>query len=104
MAIALVKPQDILAETSGVDVTKFRPTSTTGIDPALVKRYPTRLAVRCQNCRHQGTVSVFLDKAPKLVCSKCGNRDPIVQDRDPNRRHRPGLKKPERSYGTAFSG
>jgi hypothetical protein len=30
-----------------------------------VRRYPTKLHIRC-TCGHQGTVSIFLDKVPKL--------------------------------------
>lgn len=47
----------------------------------VVTRYPTRLHVFCP-CGHQGFVKCFLDKKPKLVCSKCGNANPRVAQRD----------------------
>jgi transcription elongation factor Elf1 len=50
-----------------------------------IKRYPTRLAVRCPQCQHQGVVSVFLDRPPKLHCSKCGDKNPIIVQRDRTR-------------------
>jgi hypothetical protein len=37
---------------------------------ATIKKYPTKLAVRCPACRHAGVVAVFLDKPLKLKCSK----------------------------------
>jgi hypothetical protein len=49
-----------------------------------VRRFPTRLHVRCQ-CGHQSCVSVFLNAPLKLKCSKCGNRNPIVTSRDRTR-------------------
>jgi len=50
--------------------------------PVPIKRYPTRLAVRCVACGHRGEVSVFLDKAPRLRCSICGDGNPVVGGRD----------------------
>jgi len=50
--------------------------------PVSIRRYPTRLAVRCVACGHQGEVSVFLDKAPRLRCSICGDGNPVVGGRD----------------------
>jgi ribosomal protein S14 len=47
-----------------------------------VRRFPTKLHVRCDRCLHQGYVSVFLDKPPKLRCSKCGSRAAIIVQRD----------------------
>jgi hypothetical protein len=49
-----------------------------------IRRYPTKLAVRCQ-CGHQGVVETFIDKPPKLRCSRCGSRDAIVVQRDRTR-------------------
>ena len=54
-------------------------------DTVTVKRYPTKLAVRCPQCQHQGVVELFLDRPPKLKCTKCGNRDPIITSRDSTR-------------------
>jgi ribosomal protein S27E len=46
--------------------------------PAPIKRYPTKLSVRCPECEHQGVVEVFLDKGPpRLRCSMCGDASPI---------------------------
>lgn len=50
-----------------------------------IRKYPTRLQVRCPQCQHQGVIAVFLDKPLKLKCSRCGNRDPIVVTRDRTR-------------------
>jgi uncharacterized protein (DUF983 family) len=52
---------------------------------AAIRKYPTRLHVRCPQCQHQGIVHAFLDKPLKLRCTKCGNRDPIVTSRDRSR-------------------
>jgi DNA-directed RNA polymerase subunit RPC12/RpoP len=52
---------------------------------AIVQRYPTKLQVRCPQCSHAGVVEVFLDKPPKLKCTKCGSRDAIVVTRDRTR-------------------
>jgi hypothetical protein len=49
---------------------------------AVVRKFPTRLNLRCGACGHQGVAEAFLDKPPKLVCTKCGNRNPIIIDRD----------------------
>jgi ribosomal protein S27AE len=51
-------------------------------DAPTIRRYPTRLHVRCPQCGHQGVVAAFLDKPLKLKCSKCGSRDAIVVTRD----------------------
>jgi ribosomal protein S14 len=50
-----------------------------------VRRYPTRLHVRCPQCARQGIAECFLDTPPKLRCTKCGNRDPIITSRDSTR-------------------
>ena len=50
-----------------------------------IKRYPTRLEVRCVQCRRRKVVEVFLDKPPRFVCKKCGDRNPIVTTRDRTR-------------------
>jgi uncharacterized protein (DUF983 family) len=54
-------------------------------DAASIRKYPTRLHVRCPQCQHQGVVEAFLDKPPKLRCTKCGNRNPIITSRDRTR-------------------
>jgi hypothetical protein len=53
-------------------------------DAPVIRRFPTKLHIRC-TCGHQGTVSIFLDKVPKLRCTKCGNRNPIICSRDRSR-------------------
>jgi hypothetical protein len=50
-----------------------------------IKRYPTRLEIRCVQCRRRKIVAVFLDKPPRFVCKKCGDRNPIVTTRDRTR-------------------
>ncbi len=54
-------------------------------DAPVIRKYPTRLAVRCPQCGHQGVVMTFIDKPPNLRCSKCGNRNPVITDRDRTR-------------------
>jgi ribosomal protein S14 len=49
---------------------------------AVIRRYPTRLHVRCGRCQHQGVVKAFIDRPPKLRCTRCGSRDAIVVARD----------------------
>ena len=46
-----------------------------------IRRYPTRLHVRCGKCQHQGFVTVFLDKPPKLRCTVCGSRAATIVTR-----------------------
>jgi hypothetical protein len=55
------------------------------IDETRIRRYPTRLHARCPQCSHQGIVELFLDTPPKLKCTKCGNRNPIITSRDRTR-------------------
>jgi transcription elongation factor Elf1 len=54
-------------------------------DAASIRKYPTRIHVRCPQCQHQGIVAVYLDKPPKLKCTRCGSRDAIVVTRDRTR-------------------
>jgi ribosomal protein S27AE len=51
----------------------------------MVRRFPTRLRVRCPQCLHQGVVMTFIAKPPRLKCSKCGSRDAVVVERDRTR-------------------
>jgi ribosomal protein S27E len=51
-------------------------------DAPAIRRFPTRLAVRCPQCGHQGVVKVFIDRPLKLKCTRCGSRDAIVVTRD----------------------
>lgn len=51
-----------------------------------IRRYPTRLHVRCGKCQHQGFVTVFLDKPPKLRCTVCGSRAATIVTRDQTER------------------
>ncbi len=54
----------------------------TTIATTIIKKYPTRLAIRCGSCGHQGSATVYLDKPPRLKCSKCKSRDAIICSRD----------------------
>jgi len=54
-------------------------------NPVEIKRYPTRLDVRCRACGHAGSVAVWLADIHKLKCSRCGRADPIVSGREPLR-------------------
>ena len=47
-----------------------------------VRRFPTKLLVKCGKCKHAGYVVTFITKPPKLRCSKCGSRTAIVVSRD----------------------
>ena len=50
--------------------------------PVAIKRYPTKLHVRCGKCLHQGYITAFIDKPPKLRCTACGSRAAIIVTRD----------------------
>jgi hypothetical protein len=54
-------------------------------DAVTVRKYPTRPHCRCPQCGHQGQVKAFIDRPPKLKCSRCGSRDAVVVDRDRSR-------------------
>jgi len=47
-----------------------------------MRRYPTRLHLRCAGCDHQGTASLYLDQARRLKCSRCGSRQIVIVERD----------------------
>jgi ribosomal protein S27E len=47
-----------------------------------VRKFPTKLAVRCGQCQRQNTIEVFLDQVKRLRCSGCGSRDVVVVSRD----------------------
>jgi uncharacterized protein (DUF983 family) len=49
-----------------------------------IRKFPTHLAVRCPRCGQQGVVEAFIDRPPKLKCSRCGSRD---ADRGDTRSH-----------------
>jgi hypothetical protein len=51
-------------------------------DALVIRKYPTRLAVRCPQCERQAQVELFLDQVRRLRCSRCGSRDVIVVSRD----------------------
>ena len=50
-----------------------------------VRRFPTKLLVKCGKCKHAGYVVTFIAKPPRLKCSKCGSRDAVVVERDRTR-------------------
>jgi hypothetical protein len=47
-----------------------------------VRRFPTRLHLRCSGCRRQSVKAIFLIDVPKLRCRECGARNPVVLSRD----------------------
>lgn len=51
-------------------------------EPKITK-LPTRIEVRCPQCRRQATVFINLADVDKLVCRECGNRSPTVFGRNP---------------------
>ena len=48
----------------------------------LVKRYPTRLHLRCSSCQHEGTASLYLDQVKRLRCKVCNSRNIVIVERD----------------------
>jgi len=52
------------------------------MDTVPIRRFPTRLHVKCGKCLHQGFVTAFIDTPPKLRCSKCGSRTAVIVARD----------------------
>jgi hypothetical protein len=54
-----------------------------GETSVAIKKYPTRLSIRCVECGHQGQVEVFLDKPPPSSDAACAViQIPIVVGRD----------------------
>lgn len=53
--------------------------------PPKIVKLPTRLNVKCPACRHQAVIFLRLENVAKLKCSRCGDRHPIVQGREPLR-------------------
>jgi len=51
-----------------------------------VRRFPTRLHVRCGKCQHQAFITIFISKPPRLRCTKCGSRSAIIVSRDKTER------------------
>jgi Zn ribbon nucleic-acid-binding protein len=51
--------------------------------PVPIKRYPTRLDIKCPACRRKATVEVMLTDVAKLKCSRCGHRNPLIVGRAP---------------------
>jgi Zn finger protein HypA/HybF involved in hydrogenase expression len=51
-------------------------------DAVTIKRYPTRLHLRCASCQHEAQVSLFLEQVKRLRCRKCGSRNVTVISRD----------------------
>ena len=50
--------------------------------PASIRKVPTNLHVRCSRCLHEGIVSMFIDKVPRLQCTDCGSRSAIIVQRE----------------------
>ena len=55
------------------------------LDEVRVKRLPTWISVRCPDCRHSARIAIHLELVPRLKCSRCGHRNPIVGGREPLR-------------------
>jgi hypothetical protein len=53
------------------------------IAPPVVKRYPTVVTVRCDACRHKVDIAIFLEDVNKLVCKRCGAKEPTLIGRNP---------------------
>jgi Zn finger protein HypA/HybF involved in hydrogenase expression len=51
-------------------------------ETVAVRRFPTRLYVRCRTCMHEAQVKLFLDQVQRLRCSRCGSRNVTVISRD----------------------
>jgi hypothetical protein len=47
-----------------------------------IRKYPTRLLVKCGKCLHRGAAVAFIDKPPRLKCSRCGSRAAVIISRD----------------------
>jgi hypothetical protein len=47
-----------------------------------IRRYPTRLHLRCRACGRQSVATIFIVDVPRLKCRKCGQRNPIIIERD----------------------
>jgi hypothetical protein len=54
----------------------------TGTNVVAIKRYPTRLHLRCRGCAHEGVASIFLEQVQRLRCKRCGSRNVTVISRD----------------------
>jgi hypothetical protein len=60
----------------------FKP-STCGVqDQTAIRRYPTKLHLRCSCCQRQSVKAIFLIDVPRLRCRECGARNPVVLSRD----------------------
>jgi Zn finger protein HypA/HybF involved in hydrogenase expression len=47
-----------------------------------IRRFPTRLHLKCRSCLHQAVLELFLSEVPRLRCSKCGSHNVAVLQRD----------------------
>jgi hypothetical protein len=47
-----------------------------------IRKYPTKLHLRCSGCRRQSVKAIFLIDVSKLRCRECGARNPVVLSRD----------------------
>ena len=54
----------------------------TGTTTVAIKRYPTRLHLRCRGCLHEGQAQIFLADVQRLRCKRCGSRNIAVLARD----------------------
>ena len=47
-----------------------------------VRRFPTRLHLRCLGCLHEAQAKLFLEQVQRLRCKRCGSRNVTVISRD----------------------
>jgi Zn finger protein HypA/HybF involved in hydrogenase expression len=47
-----------------------------------VRRFPTKLHLRCRGCLHEGVAQIFLEQVQRLRCKRCGSRNIAVLARD----------------------
>lgn len=52
------------------------------IDASGIRKYPTKLHLRCSGCNRQSFATIFLNDVPRLRCRTCGARNPDVLSRD----------------------
>lgn len=58
------------------------PTPDNSQDQIPIRRFPTKLHLRCSGCNRQSFKALFLIDVPKLRCRECGARNPVVLSRD----------------------
>jgi len=54
----------------------------TTVHIGCIKRYPTRLRVKCGECGRERSIYIFLEHVKRLRCSKCGSHQVTIESRD----------------------